>query len=140
MTSLQDYIEIFEKRSTVYKLVNTTTFDWMNEAQKNFKPPSAYHFGLMKSKRILLKRNPQLGVVVKSEEAYESTERSFQSLFKKGKSIKHFSPSLITRNTIELDSDKIKDLNTLLTLHFGEEWKEDEQNLYFKYLLEGNLI
>lgn len=48
-------------------------------------------------------------------------------------------PTKITMQNA-LNTDKKTDVNNLLTAHYGNEWKNDQGLIFYKYVIEGDAV
>nr|CAH7764946.1 unnamed protein product [Callosobruchus chinensis] len=134
----EEYQEIFSHYATVKNLgTDCPNLDWKAAKDKVLRLPGSWHFKLKQSKRIILKRSLTNKVLVQGEMFYKSFTGAAQSICKRGKSIAEIQPDLIPKKN-SLHPNKKNDVNALLSKHYGDDWRENNNlNLdFYKYVLD----
>lgn len=134
------YYELFEMYGTLKKLGSDWHVqDWKKEAQAVLKSTASMHFKITTCKRIVFTRSKtQNNILVKGEPHYNSDVNNAQGICKRGKKLSFINPQNIELNAVQINPKKLKNIDELLTKHFGATWKERSAELnldYYKELL-----
>ena len=136
------YIDVFKKYALVTKLESCGVYDW-KEAAKSFMPDvSTWHVKFSTCKRFIIqhaeqktkKRRKTISIItLRGEQYYENDTGVNKSIFKRGcyKTISHLQLPEITKGT-QVKIGKTKDVKKLLTKHFGENWSENTECVFYK--------
>lgn len=135
ITDPETYLNIFKDHGTVNILgTDCPVMDWKSSVAEFFKPVGAWHFKFSLAKRFILTKNTNGNVSVCGELYYNSNTGIAKPILKKGKRLEHFSPQRIPIG-VPVKPAKLADVRKLLVKHFGEEWHQREDLLFFKTLL-----
>ncbi|XP_069676001.1 uncharacterized protein [Periplaneta americana] len=118
------YIGIIEKFATIISLgKDCPVHDWKGYADQVMKKPGNWHFQFQKSKKLIITKSvSKRTCLVQGEPFYNFESGEPKSLNKKGKHFqKGYIPNSIPMGVI-LKEAKIRDIKSLLELHFGEDW------------------
>lgn len=126
-------MELFKEHATILNLGrDVQAQEWKEASTKILKSTSAMHFSIKKCKRFFLKRNRQkTNILVRAEETYNNKQNVYKSICKKGKFASQIIPAPVPMY-VKIKEAKIKDVKTLLTTHYGEEWEGQPELKYFK--------
>ncbi|KAK5647822.1 hypothetical protein RI129_002714 [Pyrocoelia pectoralis] len=128
------YYDIFENYGTLKKLgVDWHVQDWKQAAKANLKSPAALHFKINSCKRFVFTISKEENVLVKGEPHYNSDVNQSRGICKRGKKISQIRPQNVELNSVIVNPKKLKNIDELLTKHFGAEWKEESEELYLEY-------
>ncbi|CAG4942677.1 unnamed protein product [Parnassius apollo] len=132
----QEYIDLIAKHATIHKVgINALILDWKTERQNNLK--SNFHFQVSKCKRIIITRSGDK-IQVTGEVVYRNNIAASTSLLKKGKKIVNINPSVI-EILPSIKPDKLLDVKKLLQIHFGLQWDQLPELLFYKNILQNNV-
>jgi hypothetical protein len=117
-------------------------YDWRNETRKCIKPTANWPFPISKVKRVIITKSKNKNQsLIRGEISYQSDLLTACYLTKKGKTIKQMNPDIITSNNIaNISRPKLKDVEKLLTTHFGQNWRDLEILQYFVNVLNHSEI
>lgn len=96
--------------------------------------PVQWHFKFNLSKRFIFENAKKRNITIRGEGAYRVDLGSGKFVTKKGKAVDNLVPRLLTTGMAP-NAKKIKDVSTLLQAHYGENWRE-LQNLIFYTTVE----
>lgn len=128
----QEYIEILRDHGTVFNLGDEIpVLDWRKEATSNLKSPGNWHFKFNQTKRFIFIKTGSK-IKLGGEISYKSDTSKYASVMKKKACITNINPDLVATERRCLKSEKIRDVNNLLTKHYGLNWRENEQLTFYK--------
>lgn len=133
----EEYKDIFSHYATVKQLgVDCQNLNWKEAKDAIIRPPGTWHFKFSQCKRILLKRSGG-NVLVQGEAHYRHTIGAYKGVCKKGKSIGQIIPVVIEEKN-QLKVEKKNDVNSLLSKHYGIDWRENEalELGFYRYILD----
>lgn len=133
----QQYLNIISKFSTVNNLgTDVEVFDWKTAAQQVFKPVGNWHFQFKLCKRFILTRSKRPGnILIQGHLHYKNDDGVSRNVCKRNKTISMINPQKINVSNY-ITSSKKKDILTLLTSHWGNDWQQNEDLSFFVPLLE----
>ena len=127
------YMDIMKKHATVIRLggENCPVRDWKTYADGQIKEPGNWHFKFQKAKKIIITETKNKNAcLVQGEPFYNFESGEPKSVNKRGESFKNNTlPTLIPKG-VAMKSKKAEDVKTLLKKHYGDQW-EDSENLIF---------
>lgn len=130
------YINIIKLYATVIRFgKECPVFEWKEAVSQVTKEPGAWHFKLKPCKRIILRKTKAGSCIVRGEMNYNVDTGEGKSILKHGKLYSSMLPRVIDIGTI-LKKEKILDLQTLVTKHFGTSWMENEELFFFKNIFQ----
>lgn len=135
----EEYIRIFEEHGTVIRLggKECVNFDWKNAMIDIQKKPGVWHFKFNQCKRFILKYNRSANTIsVRGEANYRTDLCRFKSVLKSGKSYESLDPQVILPGR-QINQAKLKDVEKLVKTHFGDDWQEQQQLMFYKDLVHG---
>lgn len=125
-----EYLKIFSSVATVINIEKQCKiFDWKSESRNFIKPPGKWNFRFSYCKRFILQRSKKNkhNVLVKGEENYRTDINKFSNVCQTHKSISMINPIEIKPGeSVGLKPLKIRDVNRLLSKHYGENWMSNE--------------
>ncbi|XP_068084852.1 uncharacterized protein [Anabrus simplex] len=132
-----EYIDIISEHAKVVKVgIDCQVFDWKKEKETFMKKPAQFHFQLGACRRIVLTRTKAKDVRVRGEYTYNSDLGVSKSLTKPGKLLSNMSPNVIPASNTTKETKKV-DVNNLLTKHYGDHWRDNEELLFYKNIIDG---
>ncbi|XP_063219455.1 uncharacterized protein LOC134545805 [Bacillus rossius redtenbacheri] len=130
----QDYENIIESHATLKRLgEECPVLHWKDAVSKVIKEPGQWHFKLQPCKRVVITRTSPGKCVIRGEVNYNTDIGEPKSVLKRGKMLSAIKPKE-EKKGIPLKKEKVTDLNTLLKKHFGNDWVEMDNLLFFKTL------
>ena len=134
----EDYYLLFEEQGKLQKLGDgeCVVSDWKSESSRVMKNTSSWHFKLSQCKRLSLKKSIKGDIVVKGEVNYKSDLSTYRSLLKKGQSYRNMELERLPIG-IPVKQEKIKDVQNLLRKHYGQDWRDQNNLVYYRELLDG---
>lgn len=140
-----EYLDIYTEYGKVIKLgYDCPVKDWKTYAKNTTKLPSKYHFKFSDCKRYYLKRvkNSPERFLIRGEVNYKVDTGVAKSIIKpRVTSMNDFGVEDIPPNRVEISKLKLEDVKTLLSKHFGEDWRKDHGGdllSYYKNVIEKN--
>lgn len=133
----EQYLDVIEDHATVVDVAkDCAMFDWRDEVKTKIKDTSKLHFKISRCKRFFLKRSGKnkAEVLVKGEEFYRNELSSFKCITVTGKTIGDINPSIILPGN-KVKQAKLKDVERLLKVHYGEKWGDNEKLSYYRDVL-----
>lgn len=131
ITNPENYLDIFRENGTVIELKNCDVRDWKQCVKECLKTPGKWHFKFSTTKRFTIKKVRNM-ISVTGERFYRSNEyESGKSIFKQGKKVTHMNPQIIQKG-VPINPKKYNDVIKLLTKHFGENWADLSDCIWFK--------
>lgn len=139
ITQPETYLELFSKNGTVIHLgQNCNVFNWKEAISDVFKPTGTWHFSFKNTKRFLLKKCKTTGnVFIRGELYYQNDLQTFKSVLRKGKSLHMIDPAIIKGGFQQLNMLKLRDVDKLLTKHFGATWRSLEELSFYATILSN---
>lgn len=133
-----EYVDIIKKHATVFYLNDIEVSDWKTAIQETQKGTQALHFKIMNCKRFIFTRmkGDCRGVIVRGEPYYNSDVSSRRSITKAGKYASDVNPVPITPSLIKIKKAKIDDIDKLLKKHYGSEWMQRHDLIFYKSVIE----
>lgn len=139
----EEYYEIFAQHATVLKCgKDWNSFDWKQECSKHIRPTGSLHFKITATKRIIITRNQNNNVIVKGEPYYRNSIGTANGICKKGKSLLNLNPERLGIGNRCVKPEKLRNVEELLTGHFGADWIPNSGALglqYYREVLERQL-
>lgn len=130
-----EYVNLIKKFATVYRVgTDVQVKDWKNETQKVLKQPGYWHFKFQPSKRIILFKGKTGVPLVRGEAFYKNDLCTPKSLCKRGKKVSQMCPRILN-NGIAINHDKKKSIAKLLERHYGKEWENLGELVFFKAVI-----
>lgn len=74
---------------------------------------------------------------MRGEANYKSDLGAHRSIAKKGKSIANINPEIV-KPGVQISNAKISDVQKLLKHHFGENWAEMDDLIFYKNVINNN--
>lgn len=134
-----EYLNIFKQHGTVVELgKDVPVMDWKTASQEVLNPPARWHFKFNMSKRFILKRGRNNTVSIRGEQSYMSDLNQSKSVCKRGKTIDSLNP-LPVQTGVPPKIKKLQDVASLLSKHYGAQWKDFSRLDYYKQVLEKYL-
>lgn len=134
----KEYVNIFNEYGTTVPL-NGLVYNWKNAISDVLKAPGSWHFQFQPSKRIFFKRSKsERSILVQGECNYRNCFGTLNTLTKRGKFLKNLNPEKINAG-VTVNELKIRDVNNLLTKHFGTDWKTFSELSFYAPIMEVNL-
>lgn len=131
------YTAILKDFGTVKRLgAEVPVHDWKSAVQDVIKPTGQWNFKLSLSKRIILTRNTKGNIIVQGEAHYRCDCGVPGTILKKSKSISSMMPIQLD-NTVPVKRAKLNDVANLLSKHFGANWREREDLVYYRSVIDG---
>lgn len=138
--NVEEYHEIQEKFGTIIKLGsdNCPVYDWKCQASAYLKPPGQWHFKFNESKRFIIsKRNNKISI--RGEVFYKTDTGKSLPVVRRGKNLN--SLKLVRLNNgVLIKHEKKKDVEKLLSKHFGNGWRDMETLEWYRQILDGDTI
>ncbi|KAF6210555.1 hypothetical protein GE061_013661 [Apolygus lucorum] len=126
-----EFDNILSERGTVFKPGRDyADHDWKKTSNAFLKPPAQWHFKFAPTKRFFItKRNNK--VLVQGEVLYKSEVGARQSVLKNKRSIITSKLTPVVPGTV-VKPLKLRDVQNLLTKHFGPNWDNDGRLTFHK--------
>lgn len=135
-----EYHEIFSNYGVVNHLGRDVPVkDWKTFANDTMKPPGQYHFRFAECKRYYLSRvkNRSGRFLLRGEVNYKTDLGVAKSVIKRGvTSLSDYEIRDVPPFQVNVSALKLSDVNKLLSKHFGDDWKSEEQLSFYKKALE----
>lgn len=90
---------------------------------------------MSKIKRICFRRSQTNTVEVKGEPHYNMDMNNYQNLFLKNKRPENIPVEIVSG--VPVSQEKKQDVSQLLLKHFRENWRSNEQLLFYKRIIDG---
>ncbi|XP_050542186.1 uncharacterized protein LOC126907768 [Daktulosphaira vitifoliae] len=138
MTSINDYLKIFETVGTVINVSSTNVckvYDWKSSCLNILKPPANWHFKFAPTKRILLSKSKQNNVLVRGEPHYYLNVGQERGLCKRGKTLTSMKLNVLNKGVQNIKTAKKTDVDNLLKKHFGCDWRNLPDLEYYKTVI-----
>lgn len=131
----EEYVKVINDYATVLRLGETCPVnDWKSYSENILKQPGQWHFKFQMTKKVILTRNATKKLaLVQGDPFYNVEACAPKSLSKKGKHFVRGGPSEIGKGVV-VKPAKLRDVKRLLSLHFGENWEENEKLQFFKII------
>lgn len=129
----QEYIQIIKSYCTLAHLgKDCPVMNWKSYSDNILKQPGQWHFKMQKSRKITISRSKTgKTALVQGDPFYNITINEPKSLCKKGKNFSQNNIQQVEHGT-EVKPAKLRDVKRLLSLHFGDNWAENEKLEFFK--------
>ncbi|CAG9789737.1 unnamed protein product [Diatraea saccharalis] len=139
----QEYHDIIANHGTVILMGKSDckVLNWKAAVDQVVKPPGQWHFKFMESKRIIIKRcrTDTNNALVQGEAFYKSNMGAIRNVCRRGKNIMMISPNEMLLG-VPVKSEKINDVSTLLSKHYGSDWKEiNDLSFYRNIIYQPNI-
>lgn len=124
---VNDYHEIFQRYGTIKKMgVHWKSYDWRKMATKFTKSSQQLHFKISKCRRIMLRRSCKSKTILfRGQQSYNWSDGMEMQILKKNAKIENIRPPAIPVG-VPVNALKLRDVEALLSKHFGEEWRNLE--------------
>lgn len=134
----EEYHKVFHKYGCV-KLIEKdwVAYNWKEEAKMCMKSANQLHFKISQCRRVSLRKSKRRNVLVKGELSYNLDTGRERMICKAGKTFEDVNPLPIPLG-VKLKPEKVKDVDKLLTKHFGNEWKTLESLQWFVSVINKN--
>ncbi|CAH1109680.1 unnamed protein product [Psylliodes chrysocephalus] len=130
----QEYLDLFSESGSVQVLgVNWKVYDWQEQVKAHVRATSSLPFKINSCKRVIITKNTKGNVIVQGEPFYKHLIGTAQGICKKGKTFYDINPDEMSTGNRNIKPEKIKNVDELLTGHFGSTWKEEAENLRLQY-------
>ena len=131
------YMTVFKEFGKVKHLgSDVPVHDWKSAIHEVIKSTAQWPFKLSLCKRIILTKDSRESISVRGEVHYSCDTGVQGSILKKGKSLSGVTPVQL-ENKIPVKRAKLKDVSNLLGKHFGGNWREREELVYYKTVIDG---
>lgn len=134
----QEYHDIIANHGTVIHMGTNDckVLDWKGAVEQVMKPPGQWHFKFMESKRIIIKRcrTDTSNVMVQGESFYKSDLGVLRNVCRRGKRASMITPHEIALG-VPLKPQKIKDVSTLLSKHYGSGWQNIRNLTFYRNII-----
>ncbi|CAH1112156.1 unnamed protein product [Psylliodes chrysocephalus] len=128
----QEYL--FSEFGSVQVLgVNWKVYDWQEQVKAHVRDTSSLSFKINSCKRVIMTKNTKGNVVVQGEPFYRHLICTAQGICKKEKTLYDINPVEMSTGHRNINSEKIKNVDELLTGLFGSTWKEEAKNVRLQY-------
>ncbi|XP_026724798.1 uncharacterized protein LOC113491826 [Trichoplusia ni] len=134
--SPSEYAAVLKQNGMCKDLASIPVFDWKKSYESIIKPTTSWHFQFMKTKRFFITRTKTENILVQGEETYRNEIRQKKTITKNNKNITMISPQIIQPNRVYIKQAKIQDVDRLLKKHYGNDWRNLEELIFFKSLIE----
>lgn len=133
----QEYIDLISEHETIRHLgTEVPVFDWRTATENVLKKPDKLHFKISTVKRIIIKRSrTSTNMLVRGEISYNSDTGISKSILVRGKRITQLQPERLPCG-VSVAQAKLTDVQNLIKKHYGDEWKNIDDLIFFKNLLE----
>lgn len=132
----QEHNNILSDSGTVFKLgIDYPDYDWKKTSEKYIKPPGSWHFKFAPTKRFFITKHNNK-VMVQGEVFYRSELGQRKSVMKANRNITTSRIDVVTLG-IAVNPLKLRDVQNLLTKHFGPNWEEDHKLVFYKKILRS---
>lgn len=135
-----EYLNVVEAHCTAINVASTVqVLDWKTAARDVFLPTTKWHVPFSKCKRFYLKRASKSNEMVglRGELYYKNDSGKFKSICKKNKTTADFSPTAIPMG-VPVKALKLRDVEKLLSTHFGNNWRDIESLEYYKRVVPSS--
>ncbi|CAH1099631.1 unnamed protein product [Psylliodes chrysocephalus] len=130
----QEYLDLFSESGSVQVLgVNWKVYDWQEQVKAHVRATSLLPFKINSCKRVMITKNTKGNVIVQGEPFYKHLIGTAQGICKKRKTFYDINPDEMSTGHRKIKPEKIKNVDELLTDHFGSTWKEEAENLGLQY-------
>lgn len=134
-----EYHHVFEEQATVFLVgKDWNVQNWKEEAEKNIKAPGSLHFKISQIKRLILKRTPRNHILVSGEMTYRNSTSNLLPVTKRGRKISDIAPTELPVGVLVKEAKK-QDIESLLTVHFGKEWRNLPNLAFYKGVIESDM-
>lgn len=137
-----EYRDIISEHGTVLRLgTDCVVADFKKAAETVLKATSSLHFKITECKRFFIRRSSRLNdILLRGEPVYRHDINAFKSITRKNRSLINFRPIIIRKFDVNVKQEKADDVRKLLEKHYGVQWGENEELVYFKNFFErGNV-
>lgn len=140
IVSPETYVDLVESHASVIRLgQDCPVYDWKQSTDDQIKKTTAWHFKFSAAKRISLSRSIRHPgeVSVRGEVSYRSNVNKARLITKKEGSFQLLNPEVIPSNNIKsISKAKLTDVDKLLKVHFGNDWKGVPELGYYKEVFQ----
>lgn len=136
------YKNIISEHGTIIELGNDCVVaDFKTAAETVLKSTNSLHFKISECKRFFIRKSVRTNnVLVRGEPVYRNDMSTFKPINKKNRNLENFRPAVIPKYNVKVKEEKAKDVRILLEKHFGSQWKQNEELLYFKTFFERDNV
>lgn len=132
-----DYEKIYQNiGKTFMHGTEVPIHDFKQSADQTFK--TKWHFQIKSCVKVFITENDE--ILFRGERNYKNEDGHSASILKRGKQISDIKINSPLPTGIPLKGNKIADINTLLTKHYGQNWRDDSKLIYYNTLLRDNNI
>lgn len=132
-------IDIVSKHCSVKKVgSDLKVYDFKNAAKEVVRRCGSWHFQISKAKRIYFKgssRNDNT-ILVRGEAHFQNDLGTFRNLFVKGTSFNNLILDEVPASN-SVSVEKKKDVEKLLTKHYGKDWRDIGNLLFYAHVIDG---
>ncbi|CAD0206469.1 unnamed protein product [Chrysodeixis includens] len=132
ISSPGQYQEIITQYCKLTALDTIAVRDWKSAYAPIIKSTTSWHVQFQKCKRFFLTRSKTNNLLLQGEPSYKIDINVKKPITKKNKSITMLNPVVIPANQVIPKKAKITDVSNLLTKHYGEQWRENENLAFYK--------
>lgn len=131
--SPQEYMDIYKNHGTVIHFDNV--LDWKSALTNVMRPPGNWHFAFSQMKRFYLRRNKSNDVLIQGEANYTANLGTYRSVLKRRMTFLDVRPDRINKLNVLIKKEKLRDVDNLLTKHYGSEWRNRIDLDYYKQVM-----
>ena len=127
--SPNQYIDIISEGATLLKFGDDfPVYDFKSAAETIIKAPGQWKAYFSQCKRFFIKHSKRVGnVLVNGELFYKTKTGSFENICKKNKNISILAiDKHILQKGVPVKKMKLRDVDSLLKSHFGDDWRNRE--------------
>ncbi|KAH9632998.1 hypothetical protein HF086_000358 [Spodoptera exigua] len=132
ISSPEQYQEIITQYCKLIALDTIAERDWKLAYTPVIKPTTSWHVQFQKCKRFFLTHTKTNNLLLQGEQSYKIDINVKKPITKKNKSITMLNQVVIPANQVIPKKAKITDVSNLLTKHYGEQWRENENFAFNK--------
>lgn len=138
ITTPDEYLDIISESATVKKLGrDCQVYDWKSAKEQVLKLPGSWHFQIKHCKRIFITRTiSNEKILVQGEVTYRNFLGSPKSLLKRGKTLLQLVPKMIETGKVALKQEKLDNVNTLLSKHYGDQWRDLAELRFYQNIVD----
>lgn len=135
----EEYINIFKEFGTTIELgTECPVFDWKSESEIYLKNCSNWRFKIRQTKKIILKRTNKNTILAQGEAFYRNEKNVLALICRVGKNIKSMMPTYLPSGKIPITDLKKKDVENLLSKHFGKNWDTINELEFYKNIINNS--
>lgn len=138
--SPEEYLEVYSTVGTVLKVgTDFTVKDWKAATTAILKPTSKWHFRFQESKRFIIKRSRKGDALIQGEPNYRVETGVLKSVSRTKVTAQNITPEDLPLG-VEVKPAKLRDVNSLLKKHFGEQWMERPDLQWYKDVIQRQSV